>query len=532
VNAGGDREPNKALVLVAMTGALAMTMLDATVVGVALPSIQRDLGLSATGQQWVMNAYLLAMACFVALAGWLADRVGRIRTFNAGVVIFVLASAAAGASQVFDSGSMLLIARAVEGFGAALMIPSSQSVVTTTFPVAERGRAMGVYAGISTAFLALGPVIGGLVTEHVGWEWVFYINLPIGVLTLVLARMARPDGRPTGDAPLDVPGLILLVAGLAALVVGLMQSSSWGWGDERTIALLVSSAVLLMAMVVVELKRRNPLVDLRLFRSVNFSVDATTLALVQFALVGVSTFGAIYAQDVLDMDPVLAGLSLLPVTIPVLLIARLSGKVYDLRGARLPVGIGSLLAAGALIYISTQIDSLGYAVLVPGYIFLGLGVALIMVPATTDAMNATPLAKQGQGAGLLMTVRNVGGSVGLAVLTSVIIDSSRDHLDASLVDKLTAAGVADPTTKAKTLEGLLSQSQGAGTSSSAELASKYHVPASAVDEVTQLVKESYAYGMNRGFLVAGLVMLLAAALALGLLRRLTTDPDRPGVAVG
>lgn len=524
----GDGEaaagPRRGLVLVAMTGALSMVMLDATVVGVALPTIQRDLGLSATGQQWVMNAYLLTMAAFVALAGWLADRVGRIKTFNAGVVVFVAASAAAGLSAALDSGTMLLAARAVEGMGAALMIPSSQSVVTTTFPVSERGRAMGMYAGISTAFLALGPIIGGVLTEHLGWEWVFYVNLPVGVLTIVLARIARPDGRPTGHDRLDVPGVLLLTTGLGALVVGLMQSSSWGWGDPRTIALLAGAGVLLLALVVVELKRHHPLVQLRLFRSANYAVDAATLGTVQFAIVGVSTFGAIYAQDVLDLDPVQAGLSLLPVTVPVLIVARFAGRLYDRIGARVPVAVGALLAGVALIYVSTRLSDLGYAVLVPGYVALGLGVALIMVPATTDAMNATPLAQQGAGAGLLMTVRNVGGSVGLAVLTTVIIDSTRDHLDADLV----ARGATE--TQATKLEGLLSSAEGSGTGVPSDFASK--VPTSVQDEIIGIVKEAFAYGMSKGFLLAGGILVVAALLAVTVLRRIEPDPDRGPVAVG
>ena len=261
-------------ILIAMTGCLSMILIDETVVGVALPTIQRDLEISQEGLQWIVNAYLLALAAFVAIGGRLGEMFGQARMFMLGAAVFVAASAACGFAQ---SETWILAARAVQGIGAALMVPPSGAIVINTFAPEERGRAMGIYAGISMIFLSLGPLLGGVLTDLVSWRAVFFINLPMGIAIIALAYRVVPRDRPE-EARMDWPGAAALVTGLTALVLALMQAQQWGWGSPATLGLLAAAAILLPLFVVVELRREQPIVQLRMFRSSNFSADNGVLA--------------------------------------------------------------------------------------------------------------------------------------------------------------------------------------------------------------------------------------------------------------
>ena len=242
-------------ILAAMTGTLSMMMLDSTVVSVALPSIQADLDLSQTELQWVVNAYLLALAAFVAVAGRISDMFNRVRVMILGVAIFVFFSAMCGLAQ---SDAWLIGSRALQGIGAALMIPPTATIVINTFGVEERGKAMGIYAGISMIFLSLGPLIGGVFTESLDWRWVFWINLPVGLVTIAMVLWTKPDGRVEAGQRLDWPGLLTLVPGLTLLVLGFMEASNWGWGSAKTIGAIGVGAVLLVAFALIERRARQP----------------------------------------------------------------------------------------------------------------------------------------------------------------------------------------------------------------------------------------------------------------------------------
>ena len=504
----GDRK--KWLTLVAMTGALSMVLIDETVVSVALPSIQRSLDLSSTTLQWVVNAYLLVLASLVAVAGRLSDNLGRVRFFITGVALFVAASATGGFAT---EGWHLLASRSVQGIGAAMMIPSSQAIVTNAFPLKERGRAMGIYAGISLAFLALGPLIGGALTEHLGWEYVFFVNLPIAAMTIVLTLAARPEGAriPMAGA-FDWLGTVVLVAGLAGAVYALMQSSAWGWGDPTVLALLAAGVMLVIAFVVIELRRANPLVDLSLFRSGNFAADSFVLFVVQFALMGVSVFGAIYSQDVLGFSPIEAGLALLPMTIPVLLLAMYAGKLYDRKGARGPVAFGTAAAAIAFFGLAFAVMELDYWYLVPFYVVLGIGIPFIMTPGNTDGMNASPAALRGQASGLLQTVRQVGGTVGIALMTSVILSIFHSTLDT----RLTASGV--PPSQVDEIERSLTESTG-------DKSVYGSLTPQQVDVIRQDTRESFATGLRVAYFGLAALLAFACAVALKVLRRLQFKED-------
>jgi EmrB/QacA subfamily drug resistance transporter len=323
-------------ILANMTGALSMMMIDATVVSVALPTIQEEFDASQAEVQWVMNAYLLALAALVAVGGRLGDMYGHARIFKIGVLVFIASSAAAGLAQ---SDSWLIGARAIEGGGAAIMIPATMAIVTNAFPASMRGRAMGIFAGISMVALALGPLVGGVLTELVTWRAIFFINLPIGALVIAVTYVTLRHETPAGGR-LDRLGMVTLVGGLTAVVLALMQSSTWGWGSIATIGLLAGGLLALVVFVRIELRVDQPLVELRLFSSHNFSADVGVLAAVQFTLMGLTVFAAIWIQNVLGFNPIQAGLSLLPLTIPVLFAAPIAGRFYDRIGPRLLVGTG------------------------------------------------------------------------------------------------------------------------------------------------------------------------------------------------
>lgn len=501
-------------VLVAMTGSLSMILLDQTVVSVALPSIQRDLDLTQTQLQWVVNAYLLAIAAFVAVGGRLADMFNPVRMFVLGVVLFAVGSAATGLAQ---DETWVIAARAFQGLGAALMIPPSGSIVINEFPLEQRGKAMGIYAGVSMIFLSLGPLIGGLFTE---WTWraVFWINVPIAIVTIVLTVVARPDGRVRPGQRLDWAGAGTLVPGLVALVLALQQATNWGWGSPRTYGLLAAGLVLLVAFVFVELRVREPLVELALFRGRNFAGDNTVLFFVQFALIGLTVFGAIFVQDLLGFSAVEAGLSLLAVTLPLLVVAPQAGKIYDRIGPRMLVGSGSALAAGGLFWGGALLGKFSYAWLVPGYIMLGVGVGLVMSPANTDGMSAAARELRAQASGVIQTVRQIGGTVGLAIMGTIVASVEHSRIQTFLDDAGTPAAVAAQ------VDGFLAQDPGD------QQAALSGVPANQRDALVDAVRDAATSGIGWAYYVGGAVLIVAAVAAFALLRHVRYEDDREGAA--
>jgi EmrB/QacA subfamily drug resistance transporter len=404
-------------VLITMTGALSMVLIDSTVVSVALPTIQRELDASQTGIQWVVNGYLLALAALVALGGRVGDSIGNSRTFKLGAAVFVLSSAACGLAGTELS---IVIARAVQGMGAAFMLPATGAIVINAFGVEERGRAMGIYAGISMIFLALGPLLGGLLTEHVTWRAVFWINLPIGATMLILARATVPHDRRGARLRLSPVELVMLVGGLAALVGGLMQSDVWGFSAPAIVILLATGTVLLVAFVALEPRRQDALLELALFRNRNFSANVAVLFAIQFALIGMTVFGAIWIQNVLRFSPTEAGLSLLPMLVPLIFVAPLAGRVYERLGPRLPVALGAVTVGTSLMLTAALLPKESYAWIVGPYVAMGVGIALVMTPASTDSLNVAAPGLRGEASGLVQTVRQVGGTVGLAVMGAIV----------------------------------------------------------------------------------------------------------------
>ena len=484
-----------------MTLSLSMILIDQTVVSVALPTIQRELHVSETGLQWIVNAYLLAIAAFVAVGGRIGDMYGNDRVFKLGASVFVLSSAACGLA---GSETVLLIARAVEGLGAALMIPATGAIVLNAFEPLERGKAMGIYAGVSMIFLALGPLVGGVLTQDVSWRAVFWINVPIGAVMLLVAHITVPHSKPLEGARIDWPGLATVVPGLTLAVLGLMQSQTWGWGSAKTIGCLAVGLVLLVVFALIELRQEQPLIQLRLFRNHNFSGDAFVLFCVEFALIGLTVFGAVWVQSVLGFSPIDSGLSLLPLTVPLLFVAPVIGGLYDRVGPRAIVTIGCALVGAALFWSAAVLDKVSYGWLVPGYLVMGVGIGMVMSPTNTDALNTAPPKDRGEASGVIQTLRQVGGSVGLAIMGTIVATVQQDHVNAFV-----AANPAD----AAQVEQVLKEPTAATSANTSP-------------GVLNAVHDAVTAGTSTSYWVAGGVLMAAALVAFALLRHLQAS-DAP-----
>jgi EmrB/QacA subfamily drug resistance transporter len=414
-------ENRKWWTLGAMCFALFMIMLDNTVVNVALPSIQRDLQASISGLEWTTSGYTLSFAVILATGGRLGDIFGRRLVFLIGVVIFALSSATAGLAP---DQTALVVSRVVQGIGAGLMMPGTLSIITDAFPPHERGKAMGTWAGVSALALAIGPVLGGLLTEHVSWRAIFYLNVPVAIGAVIATLFAVRESRDTGvGKEVDYLGVATLTTGLTALVLALVEGNSWGWGSVPIVSLLAGSIVGLASFVFVEQRVKAPIVQFELLSHRNYLGASIVALIITFAMMGVFFFLALYMQNILGYSPLEAGVRFLPSTLMIVAVAPISGRLADRFGARwLIVGGLSLLTASLLIFTQIAVDS-SYADLLPGFMLLGIGIAMTMSPMTSAAMNAVPVQKAGVASGVLSMFRMVGGSLGVAV-TGAIFQSA------------------------------------------------------------------------------------------------------------
>ena len=426
----------------AMCFALFMIMLDNTVVNVALPSIERDLGASLSSLEWTINGYTLAFAVLLATGGRLGDIFGRRRTFLIGVILFSISSATAGLAP---DTTALVASRVVQGIGGALMMPATLSIVTNAFPAAERGRAIGTWAGVSALALAIGPVLGGFLTEDVSWRAIFFINLPVGLGAVLACLFAVRESRDeTVGREVDYLGVATLTGGLTALVLALIEGNSWGWGSASILGLLAGSVVLLASFVLVELKVKTPMVEFRLFASRNFVGSNVVALIVTFAMLSQFFFLALYMQNILGYSPLQAGVRFLPATLMIVAIAPIAGRLTDRIGARIPIAVGLSLVSVAMFWLTTIDTSTTYGDLFPSFILMGIGMALVMSPMSTAAMNAVADAKAGIASGILSMNRMIGGTLGIAVIGAVFQGAARSRLDGLLSGSgLTAAQRSD-----------------------------------------------------------------------------------------
>jgi EmrB/QacA subfamily drug resistance transporter len=411
-------ENRKWWTLAAVSFGLFMIMLDNTVVNVALPSIQRDLKVTVSQLEWVVNAYFLTFAVLMLTGGKLADMLGRRWIFIFGLVVFTASSLTCGLAV---NGDMLIASRAVQGVGAALMNPATLSIITATFPPRQRGMAMGIWVGVSAMALAFGPITGGLLSEHAHWSWIFFINVPIGVLAVAVARIAIDETKDTSvDQRLDLPGLLSSGGALLALTYALIEANTKGWTSAEILSLFGAAVLLMAAFVVLELRQRAPMLDLSLFRNKTFTGANTTMLLVALAMFGVFFFVSLFVQNILHYSPVQAGAAFLPMTLCIIVFAPAAGKLSDRIGSRWLMGTGMTLVGVSLVLFSLLDQHSSFWNLFPALFVGGAGMAMAMTPTTAAAMGSVAVDKAGVGSAVLNSMRQIGGSLGVAVMGAIL----------------------------------------------------------------------------------------------------------------
>ena len=411
-------ENRKWWTLGAVAFALFMIMLDNTVVNVALPSIQRSLNATISELEWVVSAYALTFAVLLLSGGKLADMFGRRRVFLLGLGVFALSSLACGLAP---DAHVLIAARAVQGIGAALMMPATLAIISATFPPRERGLAIGIWAGVSAVALAIGPLVGGLLTEHVDWSWIFFVNVPVGFLGIVAGLIIIQESRDMSHVQsLDVPGMVTNAAALLALTFGLIEANRYGWTSATIVGLFGGAVLLFAAFAAIEHRRRAPMLDLSLFRNSTFTGGNLVAFLVTLAMFGVFFFMSIYVQRILGYSPVQAGAIFLPMTVLIIFVAPAAGKVSDKVGSRWLMAGGLTLVGVSLLLFSRLGTDSGFWDMLPGLSIGGFGMACVMTPMSAAVMSSVNVDKAGVASGVLNTSRQIGGALGIAMMGAIL----------------------------------------------------------------------------------------------------------------
>jgi EmrB/QacA subfamily drug resistance transporter len=413
---------NRWLILVIACLAQFMVVLDATIVNVALPSIQRGLHFSLDNLQWVVNSYTLLFGGFLMLGGRAADLIGRQRLFIAGIVLFTAASLVNGFAQ---SPTMLIVGRGFQGLGGALVSPAALAIITTTFTEnAERTRALGVWSAIAASGSAVGLLLGGVLTSLVSWRWVFFVNIPVGIATVMLALRYVADTRAdVAVRSFDLGGAATVTGGLVAIVFGIVKAQEWGWGSGRTLGVLALGVVLLVSFVAIESRSPAPLMRLSIFRIRNLAVADGSMLLVLSGMFGMFFFVSLYVQDVLHYSALHAGIAFLPVTLGIIVGAGVAQQLIRRIGVQAVAVVGLILATlGMALLVGVPVHGHYASDLLPGLIPLSLGMGLVFVPITLLGTGGVADADAGLASGLFNTAQQVGGALGLAILSTLAAD--------------------------------------------------------------------------------------------------------------
>jgi EmrB/QacA subfamily drug resistance transporter len=492
------------LTLLAAALGVMMVALDGTIVAVANPAIQSNLGASLADIQWVTNAYLLALAVTLITIGKIGDRFGHKKVFLTGIIGFGVTSAVIGLSgDIAHSIGLMIAFRALQGVFGAMLQPTALALLRNTFPIEKLNNAIGVWGAVLGASTAAGPIVGGLLVQHINWEACFYVNVPVGIIALVVGLLVIRETPSSGSRSFDVPGIILLTAFLFLLVWALIKGPDYGWGSGETIGYFAGAVVALIAFIVRESKTRVPLLPLKLFRSVALSAGTALVLALMFAMYGAMFFMTFFFENAHGLDPIATGVRLLPMTGMMIIGAPLSGVLITKIGPRVPMVLGMLLAAVALFGLSRiSIDSsLNDTIL--WFALLGLGLSPVMVGSTEVIVGNAAVELAGVAGGLQSTALQVGGTIGTSVLGAVMsakVDSllpsrwAAAHLPAlspdqlATVKSLTTVGAAPPAQK-----GMSPQ---------------------LVATIADVTHTTFVSGMTASFLVASVVAVVGALIAL------------------
>jgi EmrB/QacA subfamily drug resistance transporter len=494
----GENHREKLIVLLTMCFALAMAMLDNTVVNVALPTLSLKLHASISDLQWIVDGYVLAFASLLLTGGILGDRYGRKRMFLTGLAGFTAASLACGLAQ---SSSQLIAFRYVQGIGAALLMPGTLSILTVTFPPHERAKAIGLWAGVSGLALALGPTLGGYFVEHLGWQSVFFLNVPIGIAALIIGSKTVRESFSEHARRLDVPGLALGTGGLFSLTYALIEANQDGWGDPTIVAALIAGGALLAAMLAWESRSPDAMLPLKFFRIPAFSAGNSVAFSVSFGLFATFFFMSLYMQNpfLRGYSAFEAGLRFLPMTLMIVVTAPNAGRFASKHGSRAPMTYGLILGGVGLLAMSRVGIDTSYLVIAPLFAMMGHGLGATMSPMTAAVMNSVGPQRAGLGSAMTNTSREVGGVFGIALLGTVLFT----RLKSQLIPALGSLG--------------LSPTQRAGIAASASHGqldlTQFGLTPGQQATVGRAFGNAFLGGFRIALMVAGVVLLVAAVAA-------------------
>ena len=504
---------NKNLVLAAMVFAVAMTFIDQTIVAIAIPNIQKELSLSATGSQWVINGYLLSLSALFAFGGKLGDVLGRRRMVVIGVIGFAAASALCGFTPKGSVAEAWIITfRVLQGAAAALLFPAAVGIVVASFPQRERGRAMAIFFGISGGLTAIGPITGGYLTQ---WTWraIFWINVPVAIIALVLIWRSCVETE-TRPARLDYRGTVLITGAMGLIVLGLQQSGLWGWSSAATWACLIVGVLLMAAFIAWDLRVPEPLLRLRIFRDRAFAVDSVVLGLLSVVFVPFFFFASIYAQVSLGESASKAGLYILYFFLGFVILSQLGGRILDRRGARPAIVFGAAIAAVGFYLLAGRLTHLSLGAQWPYVMVAGGGIGLMLTPASTDAVNRAPRTSYSEVTGITQTARNFGASLGLAVLGAILISQNDTNITRALTNARVPGSVARQ----------VAASFGSGTAGAGSGSGQPHA-------LVRDVQLAFAHSTQTVFYIMAAVMAATFLVAVrGLPRRETATTEEPAEA--
>jgi EmrB/QacA subfamily drug resistance transporter len=499
--------------LMAVSVATFMLLLDITVVNTALPSIDRDLGASFTDLQWVIDAYALSLAALVLSAGSLADRLGRRRVFAAGLLIFSVAS---GLAALSPDPTFLNVSRAIQGVGGAAMFAVSLALIAQEFPPGrERGTAMGAYGATIGVAVAIGPLVGGVLTDALGWQSVFYLNVPIGLAAIAVTYAKLRESRDPGATRVDWPGVATFSAALFALVLALLRGNDEGWGSTLIVSLFAAAAVLLAAFIVIERRAKEPMLPLGLFKRPAFTgvqIAAFTISGSMFALF---LYLTLYLQNYLGHTPFEAGVRYLPVTIMSFLVAPIAGSLLSRVPARFMLALGLAGAGAGLLLMSGVQAGDDWTTLLPGFLLAGAGVGLLNPVIADVALSVVPKEKSGMASGINDTFRQVGIAVGIAAWGAIFLGRGAGEVRDVASGTPAAIGSAPRKLVEATSSGNLHQAVGS-------------LPPGTRQGVTHAAREGFLAGFNEILLLGGFLALGGAVLALLLVRE--SEIEREPVA--
>ena len=506
-----NNENAKWFTLAASCFALFMAMLDNLVVNVALPTMQRDLDASTSQLQWIVSAYTLVFASLQITGGGLGDRFGRKKWFMIGITLFTATSFAAA---FVNSTEALILMRALQGLGAALIMPLSLSLISAAFPPEERGKALGLWSAISVSSIALGPVIGGAIVEYFTWHWIFLINVPIGIVALLVTQAVVRESRDTsGEVATDIPGTVLITAAIASLTWALIQAGERGWTDSMILLAFAASAILTTAFIVVESKTERPMVPLRFFKSRTFTGANLDSFMISFLITGVAFFMTLYQQNINGFSPIKTGLALLPMVITMMILSPISGSMTTRVGPRRLISFGmTVTGIGMLMLLILDVGSPYWKVL-PGFILMGFGMSFIWAPMTTAVLNSVEPEKSGIASAVNGAIREIGTAFGIALLGTL---ANRAYISTYRDDASIQAIKADSSLAPihaivdKIGEGVSYAGYAAISQLPDDVASAFSNTWSTVQQASS---EAFMAGMDLAIIVGGVGIIVAAVIS-------------------